>query len=258
MQRRSTKITLLAIGLVVIVLGMSAASEYLFGTKVNATDADIGRPLNDLFGSPSAGATVMIWDIGPNPRFYDPDDVLYLVRSPVPATVTANAIRLTPFENFAAGSKVTPQDKDIGMPLSAMPGAFPAGGSFVILDLYGTSAFKTPLLQQYDLEDPVYWHRCLWNFATETNDVRLTKLSDLLVPGTRVNNFDPDHFKPISQLDVWQTLPSPPQSWLKYYDANGNGIYDYPDDVYLIRPVPGGPVGLQVTINSVRLSGPVT
>jgi hypothetical protein len=258
MQRRCTKIALLAIGLVTIGLGMSAASEYAFGTKVEAGDTDIGRPLNNLFSPPPTGATVMIWDIGPNPGFYDQDDVLYLVRYPSPATVTANVIRLTPFGDYPAGSKITPQDKDIGMPLSAMPGAFPAGGSFVILDLYGTSAFKTPLLQQYDLEDPVYWHRSLWNFATETNDVRLSKISDLLVPGTKLNDFDPDHSKPVALLDVWQALPSSPQSWLKYYDANGNGIYDCPDDVYLIRPIPGGPKGLQVTINSVRLSGPAT
>jgi hypothetical protein len=250
------KIAFLAIG-VVIVMGMSAASEYAFGTKVLPGDTDIGRPLNNLFNPPPSGATVMIWDIGPNPGFYDQDDVLYLVRFPSPATVTTNAIRLTPFGDYAAGSKVTPKDKDIGMPLSVIPGAFPAGGSFVILDLYGTSALKTPLLQQYDLDDPVYWHRSLWNIATETNDVRLSKISGSLVPGTKLNNFDPDHFKLITLLDVWQVLPSPLQSWLKYYDANGNGIYDYSDDVYLIRPIPGGPGGLQVTINSVRLSGPV-
>jgi hypothetical protein len=262
MQRKYLKIALLAIGIVTIVLGVSVASEYAFGTKVKETDKDIGRPLNNLFSPPFAGATVMMWDIGPNPGFYDRDDVLYLVGSPAPATITANAIRLTPFEDYyPAGSKVKPGDKDMGMPLSAVPGAAPAGGSIAILDLYGTSALKTPLLQQYDLDDPVYWCRAaIVNFATTTNDVRLIEIPDHnpeLPPGTKLNDFDPDHFKPVTLLDIWQVLPSPAVSWLKYYDTNGNGIYDYPDDVYLIRPAPWAG-GWQVTINSVRLSGPAT
>jgi len=261
MQRKFMKNALLAIAIVIIVLDVSVASEYSFGTKVRGDATDIGRPLNNLFSTPSAGATVMMWDIGPNPGFYDREDVLYLVGSPPPATITANVVRLTPFEGYyPAGSKVKPQDMDMGMPLSAVPGAAPAGGSIVILDLYGTSALKTPLLQQYDLDDPVYWCRAaIVNFATTTNDVRLSEIPDHpeLPPGTKLNDFDPDHFKPVTLLDIWQVLPSPQVSWLKYYDANGNGIYDYPDDVYLIRPAPWAGGG-QVTINSVRLSGPAT
>jgi hypothetical protein len=262
------KIALIIIGLI-LVLGISGASEYAFGTKVLSGDADVGRPLNDLYNptstSPGVGAAVMMWDLGPNPGFYDQNDVLYLVRNtvPLPATTTSNTIRLTPFESYPAGSKVASDDEDIGMPLSAIPGFPPffTAGLFVILDLYDTSAFPTPFLQQYDLGDPVYWHRV--GSTTGTNDVRLSDVSASygLVPGTKLNNFDLDHFKPIRPEDVWQALPSPPTSWLKYYDANGNSIYDYPDDVYLVRPVPSGsasPAAMQVTVNSLRLSGPAT
>jgi len=255
-MRLRMETTLPAIGLILIVMGsgLSGASEYAFGTKVMPGESDIGRQLNDFF-SPAVGATVMMWDIGPNPGFYDQEDVLYLVQNPPPTTTTANTIRLTPFEDCPAGSKVTPKDKDIGMPLGPIPNG---PGAFIILDLYSTSAPPDAVLSQYDIDDPVYWHRI--GGTTRTNDVRLSTISENygLVAGTKLNNFDPDHFKPIRLLDVWQTLPAPAPSWLKYYDANGNGIYDYPDDVYLVRPIPPpGPAALQqVTVNSVRLSGP--
>jgi hypothetical protein len=41
---------------------------------------------------------------------------------------------------------------------------------------------------------------------------------------------------------------------IRYFDANGNGIYDYPDDVYMNYPS-GTATGI-VTVNNVRLSGP--
>jgi len=40
-----------------------------------------------------------------------------------------------------------------------------------------------------------------------------------------------------------------------FFDANGNGIYDYEDDVYL--NVPAGISKGIVTVNNVRLSGPI-
>jgi hypothetical protein len=42
---------------------------------------------------------------------------------------------------------------------------------------------------------------------------------------------------------------------IKFFDANGNGIYDYKDDVYL--NVPEGISKGIVAVNNVRLSGPI-
>ncbi len=236
----------------IVMLGLGGASEYNFGTKVMPGDSDISKPLDDLFSTDNAGATVAMWDIGPNPGLYDEQDILYLVSSPIPAIMPINAVRLTPFETYSAGSKVRPVDKDYGVPLTPVPGAFPDGGSFVFLDQYGTSNSGSP---RYDISDPVYWHRIGYN--TDTNDVRMSSLSENYLAGTRLSSFDPDQSKPIQLVNVLQYLPSLPVSYLKYYDANGNGNYDYLDDVYLIRPVPKGPgTATQVTVNSLRLSGP--
>jgi hypothetical protein len=233
------------------VSGLCEASEYIFGAKVNPGDVDIGRPVNGLFPFGIA-ANVAMWDIGPNPGFYDQQDVLYLVRFPLPATVPSDAVRLTPYDIYPAGSKVKSSDIDNAKPLSPIPPSF-----IVFLDLYGTSGPGAGVLADYDLEDPAYWHQ---NAAlmTVTNDVRLSEIATFASgPGTKIGNFDPDHNKALTAGSVWENFPTAPASWLKYYDANGNFIYDYPDDVYLIRPTTAGPAAAnQVTVNSLRLSGP--
>ena len=230
------KAFILVLGLLLIQT-LASASEYEFGTKVLAQDNDIGRALYTL-----PYADVMYWDIGPNPGIYDEGDVLYLVFVAAPPVVRANTVRITPFENYAAGSKVRAADKDIDMPLAA----FLPGHAIVYLDLFGSSWPAT-----FDLKDPVYFH----NFGPNiiTNDVRLTNVSNN-APGTKVIDFDPDHSKP---LVILQILPAiAPGSLIAYFDVNGNEAYDYADDMYLIYLAGGFPLDPHVRVNSVRLSGP--
>jgi len=221
-----------------LIQGLAGASEYEFGTKVLAEDRDIGRA---LYNFPTSD--IRYWDIGPNPGIYDTGDILYLAKNSPFTVVTANDIRITPFEYFPAGSKVRAGDEDMDMPLAA----FPAGRAIVYLDLYGSS-----LPPVFDLQDPVYFHTATANIIT--NDVRLTYVSGKS-PGTKVIDFDMDHYKPWVLL---QALPAFfPGSLIKYFDVNGNGVYDYPDDVYLIFPLGGAPFDPHVRVNSLRLSGPV-
>jgi len=204
-------------------LASDAASGYDFGTKVMPSDTDIGRP---LFSMP-AGTTIFYWDTGGIPG-YDENDVMYL-HTPS-AYVNANDVRLTPVGTYPAGSKVTMQDKDVGMPLIPLPGA-----SIGYLNLYGSGT--------YDFSDPVYVHQNSPPILiTILNDVRLTNINNYMA-GTKVHNFDQD-FNKLFGLG-WGPVP------IKFFDVNGNGIYDDQDDVYL--NVPTGVPGI-VSVNNVRIS----
>ena len=149
-----------------LILSAASASEYAFGTKVLPTDTDVGKP---LFAMP-CGTAISFWDTGVVPG-YDEDDVVYLHTTPA-TTVSANDIRLTPFGVYPAGSKVTPFDKDIGMPIIPLP------ASIRYLNIYGSV--------YYDLDDPVYIHQNLpcsnppSVFETITNDIRLTEVQGLM------------------------------------------------------------------------------
>lgn len=219
----SMKIAISAISLAILFFGSNAAIGYDFGTKVAPEDSDIGKP---LFSMPS-GTTICYWNTGGIPG-YDEKDVLYLHTPGI--SVNANDVRLTPVGTYPAGSKVTMQDKDIGMPLIPLPGP-----SIGYLNLYGSGV--------YDFQDPVYVHQ---NFPpsliTVLNDVRLTDINNFKA-GTKVHNFDQD-FNKLFGLG-WGPVP------IKFFDANGNGLYDYPDDVYL--NVPTGVSGI-VSVNNVRIS----
>jgi hypothetical protein len=233
-MRACTKIILLAVGSLFLILSAADASEYAFGTKVLPADTDVGKP---IFAMPD-GTTIAFWDTGVVPG-YDEGDVVYLHTSQ-DVTVSANDIRLTPFGGFPAGSKVTPFDKDIGMPLTPLP------ASIRYLNIYGSV--------YYDLDDPVYIHQDFpcsnppASFETITNDIRLTGVQGLM-PGTKVKDFDPDHNK-LFGVNPPELVP------IGFFDVNGNGVFDYPDDVYL-----NFPFGLKhgaVAVNNVRLSGPTS
>lgn len=235
-----------AISSAFLILGLAMASQYPFGTKVVATDNDIGKP---LFAMP-AGTDIRFWDTGVVPG-YDDSDVVYLAApqaSPAPATsVKANDLRLTPFANHPAGSKVNPADNDIGMPLAV----FPPGSAIRYLDLFGGV--------NYDLSDPVYFNKGTTIF-TLVNDVRLnTTPGTGLFSGTKVFNFQPDLNKVLGMAPFnLVTLPLPVgpfNSRLGFFDVNGNGVYDFWDDVYMNFPQ-GVPAGT-VTVNNLRLSGPI-
>jgi hypothetical protein len=88
-----------------------------------------------------------------------------------------------------------------------------------------------------------------------TNDVRLSYIGNFTA-GTKVSDFDDDQNKLIAS----PALASFPGNGvdttkIRYFDANGNAIYDHPDDVYLNVPTGASP-GL-VAVNNVRLSGPI-
>ena len=89
-----------------------------------------------------------------------------------------------------------------------------------------------------------------------TNDIRLSSMGDLNA-GTKVTDFDVDQ----NRLVAWPALaiflgPATDTTNMGYFDVNGNGIYDYPDDVYLNFPA-GISEGI-VTVNNIRLSGPIS
>jgi hypothetical protein len=87
-----------------------------------------------------------------------------------------------------------------------------------------------------------------------TNDIRLSTIGELNA-GTKVTNFDIDQNMQIA-LPVLAIFMGPITdiTTIRYFDENGNGIYDYSDDVYL--NVPTGATSGIVTVNNVRLSGP--
>jgi hypothetical protein len=88
-----------------------------------------------------------------------------------------------------------------------------------------------------------------------TNDVRLNATPSMQ-PGTKVVNFDPDQNKMLEAPAFARFLPGGSDAArIKFFDVNGNSIYDYPDDVYLNYP--SGTANGIVTVNNVRLSGPV-
>jgi hypothetical protein len=269
----SIKIAALAFCLMLF-LGSTLASEYAYGTKVLPGDSDLGMPTHQ-FGIPGQNPTqtplyIAVWDIGSVPGAVDASDVFYLhIGLPAPTTLTlalatpafvrASDIRLTPFGNLPAGSKVTPQDNDIGMPLY-----LPLAGSGQIhwLDLYGTS--QGPNAQGYDLEDPVLINvlpaQAPPGGHTALNDIRLSN-SEGMPAGTKLKNSDLDSGKAWAGLPLIAAGPIIPglAQLIRYFDVNGNGIYDYPDDIYLKFPpsaLPGNPV-VNVEVNDVRLSGPI-
>jgi hypothetical protein len=89
-----------------------------------------------------------------------------------------------------------------------------------------------------------------------TGDIRLSSIEGHPA-GTRVLDFDPDQSRIIS-LPVMECFPTKGQqsSNIGYFDINGNGIYDYYDDVYLNFPS-GESKGI-VGVNNVRLSWTTT
>jgi hypothetical protein len=222
-MRVGMKIAVLTFGLIFIFLNLNAVNGYDFGTKVKSTDGDIGRP---LFSMP-IGTTIAYWDTG-GILGYDEKDVVYL-HTPG-SWVNANDVRLTSVGAYPPGSKVTMQDKDIGMPLIPFPGA-----SFGYLNLYGSGA--------YDFQDPVYVHQNAPPIlVTILNDVRLTDANSYKA-GTKVHDFNQD----FNKLFGGWNKPVP----IRFFDVDGNGIYDYQDDVYL--NIPTGVPGI-VSVNNVRIS----
>ncbi|MDD2755038.1 MAG: hypothetical protein PHS80_05845 [Methanothrix sp.] len=89
----------------------------------------------------------------------------------------------------------------------------------------------------------------------QTNDIRLSSMGNLIA-GTKVTNFDADQNKILAWPPLVSFLgPVIDTAKLGFFDVNGNGVYDYEDDLYL--NVPSGESKGVVTVNNVRLSGPI-
>jgi hypothetical protein len=89
----------------------------------------------------------------------------------------------------------------------------------------------------------------------KTNDIRLSSTNGM-INGTKVTDFDIDQNMLVSMPPLASFLgPLADRADLGYFDVNGNGICDYTDDIYL--NVPNGVAAGIVTVNNVRLSGPL-
>lgn len=248
----------------IMILGLAGASQYPFGTKVTSFDSDFGAPLRAYAppANPAPYFSLGYWETGVV-NGYDDTDVVYLHQGfalgPF-GVVRANDVRLTPFGYLAAGSKVTPQDNDIGMQLRPLDTTTIITATIAWVNSHGGPG--------HDLDDPVYLRPggpiVTGTTPTATNDVRLTEVAGLPA-GSKVGNLDPD--LPNAFANIWPNNPNPitlaglagvitfaTQPSVMYIDINGNSQYDYPDDVYLITGTPPSPV---VRVNDVRLSGPV-
>lgn len=88
-----------------------------------------------------------------------------------------------------------------------------------------------------------------------TNDVRLS-CAPGLAAGTKVTDFDPDQNKLVAFPALVSFVGGPADATrIRYFDVNGDGVYDYPDDLYLNFPEAG--TASTVAVNNLRLSGSV-
>lgn len=227
--------------IMIILLGVASCnadtsnySNMDFGSKVRSGDPDIGHPLED-FVYPQIPATIGYWDIGIVPMIPDDADVFYLHFGLGP--IRSNDIRLTPFGELIAGSKVTSNDNDIGKEIVEPNPKW----QFKFVDRSGIKG-------GYDLDDMVYIGAGpIVALPTSFNEIRLTSLGSNLLSGTRVIPTDTDSNLPTITLNTAPYI-SPPGigslAVIRFYNANGNvismyntPIYDDPDPIYLDMPL---------------------
>jgi hypothetical protein len=228
------------LGSMLLMLGVSCAVTFEFGSKVEVGDSDLGRLLYNC--CPSVG----FWDTNINPGVYDQSDVVYLHMNPADSIVDANDIRLSSYNALPAGSKVTSEDNDINKLLTPLPGS-----KIVFLQMNGDP--------RYSLDDAVYLHINGLTNSTQPNDIRLTKVAGMAA-GTKVINLHPDNNMPINPLLDFPVPPGGPIATIRFFNANGNynatgvPVFDYPDVLYLDVSIPGTVAYGSVSVNDVRLS----
>jgi hypothetical protein len=212
----------------ILIFSLNPAMAREFGSKVAAGDNDIGVFLED-FNPSSSWPVITWWDCGTTPGMFDPGDVLYLDTEPL-GVVSTNDVRLTPYDKYAVGTKVTAGDNDMGKVL------FAASCPIVYANMFGSPG--------YDFADPVY-------IKTQppqnppgsltTNDVRLTSLKGMKA-GSIVEDSDPDFGKQTTALYIgpYSSPATGPVATIRFYNANGNlgannfySLYDEPDPVYV-------------------------
>ncbi len=228
MMRSLPHIRVISIALASLFLAMPAicqidqAFDQTFGSKVEANDLDESKALN-----PFPYYEFTFWDDG-TPG-YDANDPVYIHFSPGNSIVSEYDIRLTPFSDFAAGTKVKRTDIDHDKRLTKFANAEPR-------------YMENDNIDGYSLGDPVYLDINPGTLGAK--DIRLTNHLGYAA-GTRINDSDTDRGMPTS------TLPG----GLGFYNSNGNidsrgsGIYDSVDDVYIDVPPSD-----EVTVNDIRIS----
>lgn len=247
-MRMRKRIALLATGLALLILCVAGAqgATYTYGSKVQAGDEDLSRPLTLM----PPGTIFAFVDTGA--PGYGQEDGVYLhipkcVHGQDPQ-VNDNDIRLTPlFDSMGAilkpaGSRVEKGDIDWQNRLTPLRGAVVR-----YMDQYGSTG--------YDLGDPVYLHQSISSnspsaFETINYDVRLTNVVDAsgapiigLAPGTKIIDLDSDRNKLLG-------LNLPSLGHIAYFDKNGDGFYDDGDEIYVNYP----DIGSLVKVNNVRLT----
>ena len=247
--------------LVVVILFVclaGALGQCDFGSKVKSEDQDNGILVEDFYSVSTLiqnPVTIEYLEVGNVPASYDLDDVLYLHIGP--GTINSGDIRLTPYGNKSAGTKVAAGDNDLGNDLESFFTPYPR---LVYVD-WGDFP------DQYDLNDSVYVKTAPPLKQIAIGDVRLTRVGDNL-PGSKVRRFDPDSSEFVELLHPGPNFALWPPGALgkiRFYNVNGDlfgdpfsvPIYDAPDRVYFDISYPSLPTRLfgYVTANSLRLNG---
>lgn len=203
-KRMATSV--IALMLVVTLFGVTGAmadGQDDYGTQVVMCDVDDTYRLINL-----PGAQIVYVDANTN-GICDMLEAVYLDVDGTLTVVSPLDIRLS---GAQAGSQVIQGDGDVGNG----PLAVSWGG------LFGVQYWDTPPVNGlFDVSDPVYLDMVAPGLTVSVNDVRLTTWMGTL-PGNRVLGTD---------TDVGNGLAWPPNSQVKFYDRDGNGIYNAGDQV---------------------------
>jgi len=219
-----------------------ASGQFEFGSMLNLTTSGDLLIVEDFTSAPGLvqwPVTIMYLDLGIAPGFYDENDSMYLHVGPGPVRLAD--VRLTHSSFGAAGSKVGPDDGDLGLDLTFFNPPYPR---LVYIDLGG-------VIGQYDPIDAVYVKAVPPISELAAGDVRLTWAGNL-PPGKMVRGFDPDAgltvrlLHPGPDFSLWSPAA---RGQVRFYNANGNvfedqlslPIYDAPDRVYFDVSVPSDP-----------------
>jgi hypothetical protein len=237
----------------ILMLSLSNAAAYEYGSKVISGDTDEGKILESFPGGTALAPTIAFLSMGASPQF-DENSVVYLDFAGN-MRVDVGDLRLTNYGSaYVAGTKVKGTDVDFGAgPLTAF--ANPAG------QIYFGPRYVGP---NYVINDSVYLKTTPLPLMTNLNDVRLSSPVGAFKAGSKVRNNDGDFNTPLT-LMLGATggvinIGLGPIAQLRFYNINGDvnqagfPIYGSEDPVYLDISFPGfGGYGI-VSPNDVRLS----
>jgi hypothetical protein len=215
---------------------MAAADDVMsFGSKVNSSDIDEGRPIF-AFLPPNVVPGFYFVDAN-QPSGMGPGDIVYM-HFGSGLFVKGDDIRITPFEIYPGGSQVKIGDTDFGynlLPTPLVPKFFDVNGDGF-----------------YSFEDPIYLDKTVPGLVS-SGDLRLTKSNLGYSAGSFVRDGDKDN----------GLLIAPFATDLRFSNTNGDvstvlgtEIYDSGDNVYLDTTPPFVPPSsfTVVSVNDVRIS----